>query len=71
MRKLEETEEVNLSNNLAHELAQIMNQIRFTLDAEIQGFLEHSLLLLKDMMLINYSMILKDYLLLRNVCKIS
>ncbi|WKD23969.1 hypothetical protein NDQ71_02400 [Pseudoalteromonas sp. KG3] len=37
MRKLEETEEVNLSNNLAHELAQIMNQIRFTLDAEIQG----------------------------------
>lgn len=35
--KLEETDEVNLSAQLAQELSNIMNQIRYTLDAEIQG----------------------------------
>lgn len=33
--KLEETEELNLSAELAQELSNIMHQIRYTLDAEI------------------------------------
>lgn len=35
--KLEETDENNLSNELANELSKIMNEIRYTLDAEIRG----------------------------------
>ena len=35
--KLEQSDEINLTNEFAQELSQVMNQIRFTLDAEIQG----------------------------------